>query len=118
MARLELSLPGPAQLARDNQLVPGLAYDKVKALLIYLAVDADRHMTHDRHCAYYANFIVARESLLKGDQQRVALPGSMPRSRGFGIAFVQTCNAFCPADGYHRLAASWFTGQEPMLTTA
>lgn len=42
MARLSLSLLGPMQVTLDDQPVTGFAYDKVRALLAYLAVEADR----------------------------------------------------------------------------
>src|SRR6266545_5899062 len=42
MAYLSLSLLGPLQIMRDGQPIAGLTYDKVRALLAYLAVEADR----------------------------------------------------------------------------
>jgi predicted ATPase/DNA-binding SARP family transcriptional activator len=42
MARLRLSLLGALQLTLDGQPVSGFAYNKARALLAYLAVEADR----------------------------------------------------------------------------
>jgi predicted ATPase/DNA-binding SARP family transcriptional activator len=39
---LELSLLGPFQASRDGRPVAGFAYDKVRALLAYLALEGDR----------------------------------------------------------------------------
>ncbi len=47
MARLALSLLGPVQVTRDGQLLRGLTYDKVRALLAYLAVEAERPQRRD-----------------------------------------------------------------------
>jgi predicted ATPase/DNA-binding SARP family transcriptional activator len=43
MARLALCLLGPLHLTLDDQTVSGLAYDKVRALLAYLALEARPH---------------------------------------------------------------------------
>src|SRR5262245_8372220 len=43
MARLTLSLLGPLQARLDDQPVAGLAYAKVRALLVYLALEARPH---------------------------------------------------------------------------
>ena len=43
MARLSLALLGPLQVRRDDQPLSGLAYDKVRALLAYLSVEARPH---------------------------------------------------------------------------
>jgi DNA-binding SARP family transcriptional activator len=43
MAQLTLSLLGPMHVTLDDQPVTGLAYDKVRALLAYLAVEARPH---------------------------------------------------------------------------
>src|SRR5262245_41678930 len=43
MARLALSLLGPLHLTLDDQPLSGLAYDKVRALLAYLALEACPH---------------------------------------------------------------------------
>src|SRR3954452_13285295 len=42
MAHLALALLGPPQVALDGRPVTGFDYDKVRALLAYLAVEADR----------------------------------------------------------------------------
>ncbi len=42
MARLDVSLLGPFQVTRDAMPLSGFAYDKVRALLAYLVVEADR----------------------------------------------------------------------------
>src|SRR5262249_39950655 len=42
MPRLVLSLLGPPQVTLDASAVTGFAYDKVRALLAYLAIEADR----------------------------------------------------------------------------
>jgi hypothetical protein len=42
MARLDVSLLGPFQVTRDATPLSGFAYDKVRALLAYLVVEADR----------------------------------------------------------------------------
>src|SRR6266545_5217870 len=42
MARLTLALLGALEVTLDGQHVGGFAYDKVRALLAYLAVEADR----------------------------------------------------------------------------
>ena len=42
MARLMLSLLGPLKIELDGEPVSGLATAKVRALLVYLAVEADR----------------------------------------------------------------------------
>src|SRR5262245_23556854 len=42
MARLELSFLGPLRVVLDGRPVDGLGYDKVRALLAYLAVEGDR----------------------------------------------------------------------------
>src|SRR5262249_38402627 len=42
MARLEIALLGPLQATLDGQPVAGFGYNKVRALLAYLAVEADR----------------------------------------------------------------------------
>jgi len=42
MTRLSLALLGPTQLTLDGQPVGGFAYNKARALLAYLAVEADR----------------------------------------------------------------------------
>ena len=41
MSRLSIRLLGPFQATLDSQLVTGFGYDKVRALLAYLAVEAD-----------------------------------------------------------------------------
>src|SRR4051812_11962654 len=41
-ARLDIALLGPIQVTRDGAPVAGFAYDKVRALLAYLVVEADR----------------------------------------------------------------------------
>src|SRR6266545_713526 len=43
MARLSLALLGPLQVRLDDQPLSGLAYDKVRALLAYLSVEARPH---------------------------------------------------------------------------
>jgi DNA-binding SARP family transcriptional activator len=43
MARLALCLLGPLHLTLDDQPVSGLAYDKVRALLAYLALETRPH---------------------------------------------------------------------------
>ena len=42
MTRLSLSLLGPLEVALDGTPVTGFKYDKVRALLVYLAVEAER----------------------------------------------------------------------------
>src|SRR5215207_3954378 len=42
MARLSLSLLGPLRITLDGQAVSGFAYNKARALLAYLAVEAER----------------------------------------------------------------------------
>jgi len=42
MGRLALSLLGPLWVTRDSRAVAGFEYDKVRALLAYLALEADR----------------------------------------------------------------------------
>ena len=42
MARLSLALLGPLQITLDGQPVSGFEYNKARALLAYLAVEADR----------------------------------------------------------------------------
>ncbi len=46
MAHLTISLLGPLQVSLDGQAVGGFAYNKARALLAYLVVEADR--THQR----------------------------------------------------------------------
>ncbi len=43
MARLELALLGPPYMTLDDQPIVGLAYDKVRALLAYLAIEPRSH---------------------------------------------------------------------------
>src|SRR5690348_13784367 len=40
MARLSLAFLGPVEVNLDAQLLTGFAYDKVRSLLIYLAMEA------------------------------------------------------------------------------
>src|SRR5512145_1611628 len=47
MPNLSLSLLGPFQAALDGQLIGGFASNKVRALLAYLAVEADRPHSRD-----------------------------------------------------------------------
>jgi len=47
MARLAISLLGTLEVRLDGQAVTALAYDKVWALLVYLAVEADRPHRRD-----------------------------------------------------------------------
>jgi predicted ATPase/DNA-binding SARP family transcriptional activator len=47
MAHLSLSFLGPLQMTLDGQPVSDLKYDKVRALLVYLAVEADRPHRRD-----------------------------------------------------------------------
>jgi DNA-binding SARP family transcriptional activator len=47
MARLSLSLLGPLRIALDGRPVNGFAYNKARALLVYLAVEADRAHQRD-----------------------------------------------------------------------
>jgi predicted ATPase len=47
MARLSLSLLGPPQVTLGGSPVTGFAYDKVRALLAYLALEADRPHRRD-----------------------------------------------------------------------
>lgn len=47
MARLSLALLGPLDIRLDGQAVTALAYDKVWALLAYLAIEADRPHRRD-----------------------------------------------------------------------
>lgn len=47
MAHLALSLLGPLDVMLDGQPVTGLAYDKVRALLAFLAVESDRPHRRD-----------------------------------------------------------------------
>ncbi len=47
MAHLSLALLGPLQITLDGQPISGLAYDQVRALLAYLAVEADRPQRRD-----------------------------------------------------------------------
>ena len=47
MARLSLSLLGPLQIALDGAPVSGFAYNKARALLIYLVIEADRAHQRD-----------------------------------------------------------------------
>jgi WD40 repeat protein/DNA-binding SARP family transcriptional activator len=47
MARLTLSLLGPLQVLLDGQLATGFESNKVRALLVYLAVESDRAHTRD-----------------------------------------------------------------------
>ena len=42
MARLSIRLLGPFEVALDGEPVTGFVSDKVRALLAYLAVEADR----------------------------------------------------------------------------
>ena len=42
MSRLKIDLLGPLLVARDDQPLTGFEYDKVRALLAYLALEADR----------------------------------------------------------------------------
>ena len=42
MARLSINLLGPFQVTLDGESSSGFEYDKVRALLAYLAVEADR----------------------------------------------------------------------------
>src|SRR5512139_3020121 len=46
MPHLAISLLGPLQVSLDGQAVGGFAYNKARALLAYLVVEADR--THQR----------------------------------------------------------------------
>lgn len=45
MARLNLSFLGPFQVTLDSQPALGFESNKVRALLVYLAVEADRPHT-------------------------------------------------------------------------
>jgi predicted ATPase/DNA-binding SARP family transcriptional activator len=47
MARLSLSLLGPARITLDGQPVDGFSYHKARALLVYLAVEAGRPHPRD-----------------------------------------------------------------------
>ena len=47
MARLSLTLLGPLRIALDGRSVSGFAYNKARALLVYLAVEADRAHQRD-----------------------------------------------------------------------
>ena len=47
MAHLALALLGPLQITLDARPVAGFDYDKVRALLAYLAVEADRAHRRD-----------------------------------------------------------------------
>src|SRR6266540_1930437 len=47
MAHLALALLGPLQVTLDERPVSGFDYDKVRALLAYLAVEADRAHRRD-----------------------------------------------------------------------
>src|SRR5829696_5475382 len=47
MAHLALALLGPLQITLDGRPVTGFDYDKVRALLAYLAVEADRPHRRD-----------------------------------------------------------------------
>src|SRR5574337_741929 len=47
MARLSLSLLGPPKITLNGQPVSGFAYNKARALLIFLAVEADRPHSRD-----------------------------------------------------------------------
>src|SRR5687768_16592392 len=47
MTHLSLALLGPLQLTLDARPVAGFAYDKVRALLVYLVVEADRPHRRD-----------------------------------------------------------------------
>jgi len=47
MARLAISLLGPLEVRLDGRAITALAYDKVWALLAYLAVEADRPHRRD-----------------------------------------------------------------------
>jgi predicted ATPase/DNA-binding SARP family transcriptional activator/tetratricopeptide (TPR) repeat protein len=47
MERLSLSLLGPLRIALDGRPVSGFAYNKARALLLYLAVEADRPHQRD-----------------------------------------------------------------------
>src|SRR5512141_2867106 len=47
MPHLTLSLLGPTQVSLDGQAVGGFAYNKARALLAYLAVEADRSHQRD-----------------------------------------------------------------------
>ena len=47
MTRLSLALLGPMQITLDGQPVSGFAYNKARALLVYLAVEADRPHQRD-----------------------------------------------------------------------
>src|SRR5690349_10363243 len=47
MVRLSLSVLGPLQVTLDGTAVASFAYDKVRALLVYLAVEADRPHRRD-----------------------------------------------------------------------
>jgi DNA-binding SARP family transcriptional activator len=51
MARLHLALFGPLQVAVGDQPITHFGYDKVPALLAYLAVEADRPHTRDELAA-------------------------------------------------------------------
>src|SRR5919201_1414970 len=47
MARLSLALLGPLRITLDGQPVSGFAYNKARALLAYLAVEAERPHQRD-----------------------------------------------------------------------
>src|SRR6476659_5737665 len=47
MARLSFTVLGPLDVLLDGQSILGLAYDKVWALLVYLALEADRPHRRD-----------------------------------------------------------------------
>ncbi len=42
MTRLKIALLGPLQVTQDTRPLTGFEYDKVRALLAYLALEADR----------------------------------------------------------------------------
>jgi predicted ATPase/DNA-binding SARP family transcriptional activator len=47
MPHLSISLLGPVQVSLDGQVLSGFAYNKARALLTYLAVEADRPQQRD-----------------------------------------------------------------------
>src|SRR3954464_500675 len=70
MARLSLSLLGPLRITLDGQPVSGIAYNKVRALLVFLAVAADR--SHQRD---------ALVGLLWPELPDTAAPTHLPQAR-------------------------------------
>ena len=95
MTKLSLALLGPFQATIYGEPIPGLTSGKARALLAYLAVEADR--PHSAQGARRAP--LARPS--RGVRQRQPAPGARPAAPGLG-------------DQARLSPSSWHPGHPPV----